>query len=357
MSTNPEPPLILSVFATFAVGGPQVRFCAVANRLGRRIRHVVLAMDGNTAAASRLDPSLDLDFPAIPVVKGDTRGNLLRFRAWLQARRPALMVTHNWGSIEWAMARLFTGIPHIHIADGFGPEERASQIPRRVWTRRLVLRGSTVVVPSRTLEAIARDTWRLPDVRYIPNGIDLTAFAPAPHAPPDAPMIGTVAALRPEKNLARLLRACALVQRPWQLTIAGDGQERPGLEALAASLGIAGRTRFTGHVAAPQTIYPGFDIVALSSDTEQMPISVLEAMGAGLPVAATDVGDIAVMLAPENREFVVPQDEAALAGALDRLLGDPALRARLGAANRARAEAEFDQERMFAAYAGLFGVG
>lgn len=352
----PEPKLILSVFATFAVGGPQVRFCAVANRLGRRVRHVVLAMDGNTAAASRLDPALDLDFPAIPVLKGDTRGNLLRFRAWLRAHRPALMVTHNWGSIEWAMARLLTGIPHIHIADGFGPEERAHQIPRRVWTRRLVLRGSTVVVPSRTLEAIARNIWRLPDVRYVPNGIDLAAFTPTAHPTPDAPVIGTVAALRPEKNLARLLRACALVERPWRLVVAGDGPERSGLEALAASLGIAERVRFAGHVAAPQAIYPGFDIVALSSDTEQMPISVLEAMGAGLPVAATDVGDIAVMLAPENRPFVVAQNEAALARAFETLLADAPLRAELGAANRARAEVEFDQERMFAAYAGLFGV-
>jgi glycosyltransferase involved in cell wall biosynthesis len=346
-----EPKLILSVFATFAVGGPQVRFCAVANRLGQRVRHVVLAMDGNVAAASRLDPALELEFPAVPVIKGDTRGNLLRFRAWLQVRRPALMVTHNWGSIEWAMARLFTGVPHIHIADGFGPEERATQIPRRVWTRRLVLRGSTVVVPSRTLERIAQDIWHLPDVRYTPNGIDLAAFAPV------VPVIGTVAALRPEKNLARLLRACALLTQPWNLVIAGDGPERPALEALAATLGLAGRVRFAGHVAAPQSIYPGFDIVALSSDTEQMPISVLEAMGCGLPVAATDVGDIAAMLAPANRPFVVPQDDAALAAALDRLLADSALRAGVGRENRSRAEAEFDQERMFAAYAGLFGVG
>lgn len=64
MSTRPEAPLLLSVFATFAVGGPQVRFASVANRLGRRLRHAIVAMDGNTACAERLDPGLDVRFVA-----------------------------------------------------------------------------------------------------------------------------------------------------------------------------------------------------------------------------------------------------------------------------------------------------
>jgi glycosyltransferase involved in cell wall biosynthesis len=79
----------------------------------------------------------------------------------------------------------------------------------------------------------------------------------------------------------------------------------------------------------------------------------MEAMAAGLPVASTAVGDVPVMVAEENRPFVVSKEEAALADALAGLLDDAALRARLGAANRAKAEQDYDQEVMFAAYAGL----
>jgi glycosyltransferase involved in cell wall biosynthesis len=201
-------------------------------------------------------------------------------------------------------------------------------------------------------------------VRYLPNGIDLSRFAAgaAPHAgaashwPGDGPVIGTVAALRAEKNLARLLHAFAIVRRdlPARLVIVGDGPERPGLEALASTLGIAGCVTFAGHMAEPT--YRGFDVFALSSDTEQMPLSVLEAMAASLPVAATDVGDVAGMLADDNRPFVTALDPAALAAALKTLLERPDLRRALGAANRARAERDYDEAAMLRGYADLFGA-
>jgi glycosyltransferase involved in cell wall biosynthesis len=138
------------------------------------------------------------------------------------------------------------------------------------------------------------------------------------------------------------------------LVIVGDGPERAGLQALAAALGVAARVSFLGHVAEPAPLFAGFDIFALSSDTEQMPISVIEAMAAGLPVAATAVGDVPAMLAEANLGNIVARDDAALAGSLAALLDDADLRRRIGAANRARALAMFDQERMFAAYAALF---
>ncbi len=359
-AAKPDVPTLCHVYATFAVGGPQMRFAAIANRFAADYRHLIVAMDGNTAARERLAPGLDVAFPPVAIRKGETLGNRARFRAALRAWRPDLLVTCNWGSIEWAMADLPRLVPHIHIEDGFGPEEQAGQLPRRVLTRRLVLRWSRVVVPSRTLYRLATGTWRLPEarVRYIPNGIDLARFnagGPA-HIPGEGLVIGTVAALRPEKNLVRLLHACRAVagQVPVRLVIVGEGPERPSLEACAADLGLAGRVVFTGHSPSPAAFYRGFDIFALSSDTEQMPLSVIEAMAAGLPVAATDVGDVRDMLAPENAPFVVPRDPDALAGAILALAGDPAARAAIGAANRARAVQEFDQERMFAAYAGLF---
>ena len=85
-----------------------------------------------------------------------------------------------------------------------------------------------------------------------------------------------------------------------------------------------------------------------------MPLSVLEAMASGLPVAATDVGDVRAMLALANAPFVTPLDETALAGALDRLCADAALRRGLGEANRARAAAEFDEAAMAASWRALW---
>ena len=359
-------PTLCSVFATFAVGGPQLRFATIANRLGPRYRHLIVAMDGNTEARERLAPNLDLSVPAIDTAKRATLANRARYRAALRAWRPDLLITSNWGSIEWAMADLPRLVPHIHIEDGFGPEEQSRQLRRRVLTRRLVLCRSLVIVPSRTLYRLATERWRLDParVRIIPNGIDLAAIAAA--TPAVLPIstgaianeivIGTVAALRPEKALDRLLRAVAALapSPPIRLVIVGDGPERPRLEALAAALGIAARVHFAGHSPAPAGYYRRFDLFALSSDTEQMPLSVIEAMAAGLPVAATDVGDLREMLAPENAPCVAARDPAALAAALARLIADPAGRAAIGAANRARAMAEFDQERMIAAYGALF---
>jgi glycosyltransferase involved in cell wall biosynthesis len=351
-------PLLLHVYATFAVGGPQVRFAALANRFGPAFRHAIIAMDGNTACRERLDPGLAVTFPQVEIRKGDSWGNRTRFRALLRTLRPDRLVTSNWGSIEWAMANTPAIVPHLHVEDGFGPEEHDRQLPRRVWTRRLLLRRATVAVPSQRLFAIARDIWRLPPARlhYVPNGVDLTRFHPVPPAARAIPVIGTVAALRPEKNLARLIRAFAQVaaRHPCRLVIAGDGPERPALEALAVELGLPGTITFTGHVPDTSSLYAGFDLFALSSDTEQMPIAVLEAMASGLPVAATDVGDVRAMLAPENGRFVTQVDEAALAADITGLLALPDRGHGLGAANRARAEAAFDESTMFAAWRRLF---
>lgn len=363
------PPLILSVFATFAVGGPQVRFAALANRFGARWRHALVAMDGRTDCIARINP--DVPFRLLPAPPSAGGIGLSRFRAirrTLRTLSPKVMLTSNWGSIEWAaMARTVPSLRHIHMEDGFNPDEISGQKPRRVQARRLILRASTIVLPSMRLLKIAREDWRLPErnLHYIPNGLDLARYCPhgeAAHLAPagEGPVIGTVAKLRTEKNLSRLLRAAALLHGeriPFRLLIVGDGPERPVLEALANTLGIAHLTRFAGNMSDPAAVYRAMDVFALSSDTEQMPFSVLEAMASGLSVAATDVGDVSLMLAAENTPYLAPRDDAALARALGPLLADPGLRAALGRANRAKAERDYGQETMFGAYAALIEAG
>jgi glycosyltransferase involved in cell wall biosynthesis len=355
-------PLVLSVFPTFEVGGAQVRFARIVNHFGDALRHAVVAMDGRTGCAARLAPGIEVTFPRLSIRRASTLANMRSFRAALRAIAPDVLVTSNWGSIEWALAAQGLPLRHVHTEDGFGPEERDRQLFRRVLFRRLALRRAEVMVPSFTLWRIATEVWRLPQSRLhrIPNGIDLSRFAPRRGGArrEERIVIGTVAALRPEKNLARLLRAVHALPAHLaaRLVIVGDGPQRAALEALAGELGLSDRVLFAGAVEDPAPFYAGFDIFALSSDTEQMPLSVLEAMGAGLPVAATDVGDVRAMLAPSNAAHVVTGGHAELAGALQRLAEDPAQRAWIGAANRAVAERDFDEVQMFRAHAELLGL-
>ncbi len=355
-------PRLAWVFPGFGVGGAQVRFASLANHLGDACRHLVISLNGDTACREKLDAGLDVRFPDAGHARGAALLAVATARALLAAERPDCVVTSNWGALEWAAGARLARLRHVHAEDGFGPEERNTQIRRRVLARRLVLRGSDVVLPSRTLHRIAGDVWRLPPrtLHYIPNGIDLARFrAAAPMAlpPGEGLVLGTIAALRPEKNLARLLRAVASLdaaQRP-RLVIVGDGPERAGLQTLAYTLGIALRTHLPGHSTEPERWLASFDAFALSSDTEQMPLSLLEAMASGLPTVCTDVGDVRAMVAEENTPFVTAVDDAAFAQGLRALLsGD--LRA-IGAANRAKAEAEYGQAAMFSRWAEVLRVG
>ena len=353
-----QPPLLLHVFPTFATGGAQMRFAAVANHFGPRWRHAIVAMDGDLACRERLDPDLDVHFPSVSLPKGDTFTNARRCRVLLRAMAPAALITTNWGAIEWALGNLPPLVRHVHVEEGLGPDEIVGQFARRIWLRRLALRWSTLVVPSQGLERLAAEVWRLPRTRTrrILNGVDLTRFAPRPRQRHGPVVIGAVAMLRPEKAIGRLLRAFAMLRRttPARLVVVGDGPERVSLERLAAELALGEDVRFIGRLVRPEEAYADFDIVALSSDSEQMPLCVLEAMACGLPVAATAVGDVPEMLSAANRRFVVPRDDAALAAALRELAAAPALRAAVGVANRDRAEAIYGQGEMLSAWGRVF---
>jgi glycosyltransferase involved in cell wall biosynthesis len=219
-------------------------------------------------------------------------------------------------------------------------------------------------VPSRELERIALDTWHQPRwrVRLIPNGIDTRAFAATPKRDGIAGLVkrkgerwlGTLAGLRKVKNLPVLVRALATLPDHWQLVIAGEGPERAAIVAEAERLGLDHRVHLPGFVPA-QKIAGLFDLFALSSLSEQFPISVVEAMAAGLPVAAPRVGDVAAMVASDNGPFLSdPGDEAALLDAIDRLAADDTARARIGAANRQKARAEYDETLMIERYRTLY---
>lgn len=372
--TADEPRHLLHIFSTFAVGGPQRRFVQLANILGAKYRHSILAMDGNFAATKGLNDDVHHACETIPVRKNGaiSLANLLNARRLLRRTTPDLLVTYNWGAIEWVIANRWpTLCPHLHLEDGFGPEESPGrQLWRRAKTRHLLLaQCDRVVVPSLVLKDVATQAWQLsPDkVEYLPNGIDCDRFLSPPDEQliaalgisEDALVVGTVAALRQEKNLPRLVRAFAALPPDIdaRLLIVGEGPDRAAIEEAGANLDVSARVVFAGSLRQPERLIRRFDVFALSSNTEQMPYSVLEAMAAERPVVSTDVGDIKRMVAPENAEFVVPiEDEKRLTHRMSQLLRDRSLRIKIGTANRRRVQVEYSLTHMVERYDNLFST-
>lgn len=375
---------LLHVFPAFEVGGQQMRAVALANGMAadagcQKIDNLILSMNGDMSCADGF--SDDVLWEPVGVSGGHGGGlirRLLEARRTIRQAAPDVVITYNWGAIEWAAANLLSGLVpalkplrrHIHVEDGFGPEEADGQIRRRVLFRRIVLsRNTRVIFPSQTLLNIARDIWHLPEnsLGYIPNGVNLDPYGTVDRRdaraafgfPEDKLIVGTLATLRPEKNLIRLIEAFHEVRADidCHLVIAGEGQERPTLEARAKDLGLANAISFPGFIEKPYTILPAFDIFALSSDTEQMPLSVIEAMGAGLPIASLDVGDTRQMVAEVSRTYVSGRDRAALTTSLRALLKNADVRKNCGDANRTLAQSEFGDAKMLASWKNLFIYG
>jgi glycosyltransferase involved in cell wall biosynthesis len=351
---------LLHVFSTFSVGGPQRRFVELLRMMPADWEHRVVALDGQTGAAEHVAAGTRIDLLPTPP-RASPLARLAAIRRTLRAEQPDLLATYNWGAIEWLCgARAGRARAIVHHEDGFGPAELVAQKRRRVLARRALLPlVDALVVPSRVLARIAHETWRQPPARVhcLPNGVDLAHFVPGPPRPRGEVVFGAVGGLRPIKNQALAIRAFARATcRPRaRLVLVGDGPDTAALRALAVELGVADRVDFPGAVTDTAPCYHGFDAFVLSSHSEQMPIALVEAMASGLPVASTDVGDVGWMVAEPNRPLVVARgDPQALAAALDRLAGDPALRRELGRTNRARAEQEFDRDVCYRRFVALY---
>jgi glycosyltransferase involved in cell wall biosynthesis len=235
--------------------------------------------------------------------------------------------------------------------------------PKHRWLGRLVAGLADVTLtncePARRalLDAEGGDARK---VVVLENGVDLDRFASLPPPAFDHPevVVGTVANLRPVKGIDVLARAAARVVADLphvRFRVAGQGEQRPELARLVKELGLGDHFELAGPVADVPEFLAGVDLAVLPSRAEGMSNALLEAMAAGRAVVATDVGANGQLLrGGELGVLVPPEDAAALAAAVGRLVRDPASGRRLGAAARREVDGDFIRDGMRGRFAAFY---
>jgi glycosyltransferase involved in cell wall biosynthesis len=194
-------------------------------------------------------------------------------------------------------------------------------------------------------------------IRVIHNGVDLATFAEAPRYPHPRPYVLGLGNLLPRKGFDVLIRAYARLENPRaDLILAGSGPERSNLAALAGQVGVAGRVKFAGRVEGEEkvSLYRSAEFFVCPSRREPFANVLLEALASGLPIVASAVGGNGELVFDgEHGLLVPPEDDAALATAMGRLLDGKGLSARFRAA-AARFVRDFDWPRIAGRYLDLY---
>jgi glycosyltransferase involved in cell wall biosynthesis len=281
---------------------------------------------------------------------------VLEIRQLLRELRPDIVSTHSTSAgVLGRIAACSLGIPALFTAHGWGFTKG------HPWTQRFVfwlvewvaapLASRIITVCESDFRAAERSCLTRKDrLVAIPNAmpdVQESLRAQPERSPPSIVMVARMAS---QKDHSTLLRALAqLRDLDWQLELIGDGPLFPALEALAASLGIASRVRFVGYRPDVAERLADGQIFVLASKWEGFPRSILEAMRAGLPVIASDVGGVRESVREGETGFVVPRgDVDVLRDRLRLLIGSPIQRRQMGAAGRAWYEKRFSLERLVA---------
>jgi glycosyltransferase involved in cell wall biosynthesis len=284
----------------------------------------------------------------------------------LRRERVDVLHAHKFGSNVWGvllgrLARVPVVIAHEHSWSFEG------QPLRRLIDRHLIARLSDAFI------AVSREDRRRmieiegltpEDVRFIPNGIPDPAQAAGRDVRGELgigaadPVIGTVGFLVPLKALDVLVRAAELLAPQFpglRVLVAGDGEERPRLEALVRELGLTETVLLLGHRSDVPDLVASFDVAVCCSDSEGSPLSVLEYMEAAKPVVATRVGGVPDLIDDGVHGLLVERrDPAGLAEAVATLLRDPERARRIGERGRERRRREFAIDVMVRAFEDLY---
>jgi glycosyltransferase involved in cell wall biosynthesis len=273
---------------------------------------------------------------------------------------PDLVHTHSTkAGLLGRIAARTMGIPAIHTAhawsfsDGIPWSRKAWAIPVEAAAGRITRRF--IVVSEADGEVALR--WRVAragQVRVVHNGV---ADVPERSRPEQAgpPVLTMVARMAAPKDHLLLLRALSGIDAPFRLQLVGDGPNRRMIEAAVLARRLQDRVCFVGMSLDVPRLLAGSHVGVLVSRQEGFPLVVLEAMRAGLPVVASDVGGIREAVQAGRTGVLVPRgDEASLRSALKRLIEDGALRRTMGDAGRARWEARFTARAMLAGTAAVY---
>lgn len=300
----------------------------------------------------------------------DARAALALARLFLRLR-PRVVHAHTYkaGVLACGAARV-AGVPavvftpHGHI---FEPGARIPGVPepgRRLGALRWVTRAAQSCAHRVTAlsEADLRDQLRLglsPPSKYvvIPNGIDVDRFHAPPRGDGAGPVVGAVGRFTSEKGHEVLVEAFSRVRRRLpgaRLILVGSGELESELRGRVARLGLDGSVTFAGARDASEML-PGFDVFVQPSNYESQGLAILEAMAAGRPVVATDVGGVRGVVRDGETGILVPRGDApAMAEAIVRLAESPGLGRRLADRARAWVRERFAAGRMVDAYAALY---
>jgi glycosyltransferase involved in cell wall biosynthesis len=340
------------------VGGAELAAGYLLGALSEKIDVGVLATDARVAAAISASRA-GISVATVRSPQGVSDGAALREHL-AAIRRFAPDVLHANQAWPWAcaygeLAGLLTrgarvlAVDHLPLPAAI---PRVRRIGRRLLARTLSAHVSVGEHSARMVEAVVglpRDS-----VVSVPNGVPPLAAGPA-RARTAGVVIGSLGRLTEQKGYDLLVRALPVLSDA-RLVLVGDGPERSALERMASELGVAERLTITGWVTNAPSHLAGFDVFALPSRWEGMPLGILEAMHAGLPVVATDVGSVMEVVSDADTGYVVASDD--LAGLQDRLqslLAAPALRHRMGERGRARARELYTDTAMAQRYEGVYG--
>ncbi|MBS0260691.1 MAG: GT4 family glycosyltransferase PelF [Planctomycetes bacterium] len=282
-------------------------------------------------------------------------------RKRLRQLRPDILHTHNLAAhIVGSIAAKLSGVPVViqtrhgmHESHGL-KQNLSNRLATRFTDCMVAVSGSTAEV------ALEKDHIPRARLEIIRNGVDLELYRQrvGKPLPKTSRAIHAARLDHATKDQRTLLRAMRLVvnQCPdFQLQIAGDGADRPFLESLCDELNLRPNVTFLGFRHDVHALLPEADVFVLSSVTEGLPMTLLEAMACGLPVISTNVGGIPELVTDSETGLLVPpQSPELLAAALLELIRDPARAETLGRAGRHRVEQTFDIRRVTAQYEELY---
>jgi sugar transferase (PEP-CTERM/EpsH1 system associated) len=368
---NAQRPLVVHLVYSLDVGGLETLLVDCINRMpAEKYRHAVVCLTRYSAFADRITQR-GVELFALNKPPGNGLRVHAHFWKLMRRLRPTILHTYNLAAMEYCFTAAMAGVPvRIHAEHGRDASDPHGLNRKHNFLRRQLAPFIDRYVPvSDDLHRWFADVVGIPAAKnyLIKNGVDTDRYAPRALSSTAAPwrnediVVGAVARVQDVKNHRSLVAAFALLRERLpalrdrlRLSIIGDGPLFGKIQEQVTEAGLQDVVWLPGARADVADLLHGFDIFALPSLAEGTPVSLLEAMACALPSVCSRVGGIPEVVTDDVHGILVPVEIEALANALARYAQDPGLRARHGAAARARIEDKYSMAAMLGAYTALY---